>query len=81
MILVDVQALQLGEVYDFELEEEKTVNELISDIVTLICKKENKSRKEDTDYFLYAMSRECILSGELTLREQRIRDGERLVLV
>ena len=42
MILVDVHALQLGEVYDFEVDEDKTADELLGDIVSLICKKENK---------------------------------------
>ena len=36
MILVDVHALQLGKVYDFEVDEDKTADELLGDIVTLI---------------------------------------------
>ena len=81
MILVDVQALQLGEVYDFEVDEDKTADELLADIVALICKKENKKPQEEGSYYLYAMNRECILAGTLSFREQGIRSGERLVLV
>ena len=81
MILVDVHALQLGKVYDFEVDEDKTADELLGDIVTLICKKENKKQKKEGNYYLYALNKECILRGALSFREQGIRSGERLVLV
>ena len=81
MILVDVHALQLGEVYDFEVDEDKTADELLGDIVSLICKKENKEQKKEGNYYLYALNKECILRGALSFREQGIRSGERLVLV
>ena len=81
MILVDVHALQLGEVYDFEVDEDKTADELLEDIVSLICKKENKKQKKEGNYYLYALNKECILRGALSFREQGIRSGERLVLV
>lgn len=81
MILVDVHALQLGEVYDFEVDEDKTADELLGDIVSLICKKENKKQKKEGNYYLYALNKECILRGPLSFREQGIRSGERLVLV
>lgn len=81
MILVDVHALQLGEVYDFEVDEDKTADELLGDIVSLICKKENKKKKKEGNYYLYALNKECILRGALSFREQGIRSGERLVLV
>lgn len=81
MILVDVQVLQLGTVYDFELDEDKKTDELLSDIVALICKKEKKKPLEEAKYYLYAVNRECILTGALSLREQGVGNGERLVLV
>lgn len=81
MILVDVHALQLGKVYDFEVDEDKTADELLGDIVSLICKKENKKQKKEGNYYLYALNKECILRGALSFREQGIRSGERLVLV
>lgn len=81
MILVDVQALQLGAVYDFEVDEDKTTDELLTDIVALICKKENKKPQEEENYYLYALNKECILEGALSFREQGIRSGERLVLL
>lgn len=80
MILVDIQLLQLGEVYDFELDDSKKTDELIAEIVTLICKKENIKPGEKS-YYLYAMNKACILTGNLSLGEQGIRDGERLVLI
>lgn len=81
MILVDVQALQLGAVYDFELEEEKRVEEILSDVLALIGKREKKKAQENAEFYLYAMNKERILSKELTLKEQGIIDGERLVLI
>lgn len=81
MILVDVQVLQLGEVYDFELDEEKTVREVLSDVLALICKKEKLHCDLPEEYFLFARNRECILWEEQSLKEQGVRSGERLILV
>ncbi len=81
MILVDIQALQLGTVYDFELEEEKRVEEILSDVIALIGKKEKKKAQENAEFYLYATNKERILNKELTLKEQGIIDGERLVLI
>jgi len=81
MILVDVQVIQLGMVYDFELDEDKTIREVVEDIVLLICKKERLEWIPGTGFYLYSMSREGILSFEATFKEMGIRNGERLVLI
>lgn len=81
MILVDVQVIQLGEVYDFKLDEDRTIREVAEDILLLICKKEKLEQIPCISCYLYSMSREGILSSEATFRELGIRNGERLVLI
>lgn len=81
MILVDVQVLQLGMVYDFEVDENRTIGEVAEDMVLLICKKERLEQIPGIGCYLYSMSLEGILSSEATFRELGIRSGERLVLI
>lgn len=81
MIMVDVQVLQRCERYDFELEEDKTVEEVLKDMIMLICKKEQIMAEQEGKYFLYDIDNERILLSERTFREQQVRDGAELVLL
>lgn len=80
MIMVEVQVLQQCERYDFELEEEKTVEEVLKDMIMLICKKEQITAEKE-EYFLYDIDNERILLSERTFQEQQVRDGAELVLL
>lgn len=81
MILVDVQVLSLGMVYDFELDEERTVREAVEDMLLLICKKEKLKPAAGMTGYLYSMCRKGILASEATFKELGVRNGERLVLI
>lgn len=80
MIMIDVEVPLLGQVYDFELNEEKETGKLIQEMVGLIAQKEQKVVVMEDDLLLYSYRSERILQKELTLKEQGIRNGDRLVL-
>lgn len=79
MILVDVQAMATGEIYDFELDENQTVEILLKEIKELISGKEQRAFS-DEKFYLYAMYRECFLLENLSMKEQGVRSGERLII-
>lgn len=80
MILVDVQVPAMDKVFDFELDEEVKIKQLLDEIPELIAKKEKTQMCNDEKMYLFALERELLLREELTLKEQGIGSGERLVL-
>lgn len=80
MILVDVQVPALDKVFDFELDEEVKIKSLLDEIPELIAKKQKKQMHSGEKMYLFALERELLLREELTLKEQGIGNGERLIL-
>lgn len=81
MILVDVQVPAMDQVYDFELDEELTAGTLAQDIGALVAKKEKASEGGGGDRYLYSLRQDGILKREETLKQQGVRDGDRLILI
>ncbi len=81
MILVDIQVPVLDEVYDFELDEEVKIKEALGEITALIAAKERISIKDGDNLQLYALREDMLLDREAGLRQQAVRDGDRLVLI
>ena len=80
MILVDVQVLMLDQVYDFELDEEMDVEEVMEDMIALITKEEHCTCKNIKDMSLYTIRRECVLEESKSLKSQGVTAGDRLIL-
>ncbi len=80
MILVDVQIPMLDRVLDFELNEEMEVEKVIEDISLLAAKQENLICKNNREMCLYVLGQEKLLERNLSLRQQGVRAGDRLVL-
>jgi uncharacterized ubiquitin-like protein YukD len=81
MILLDVQVPQVDKVYDFELDEEMTAGELTEKITVMIAQQEHMEYDRANQMFLYAMDHGKILQESLSLKQQGVRGGERLVLL
>lgn len=81
MILTDIQVPAVNRTYDFELDEEMPVKELTEKIVEIIGEKEEMSYDREDEMQLYAQSRGKVLDGERSLRQQGIRNGEKLYLI
>ena len=80
MILVDVQVPMLDQVFDFELNEEMEVEKVIKDISLLAAKQENLICKNGKEMCLYVLGQEKLLERNISLRQQGVRAGDRLVL-
>ncbi len=81
MILTDIQAPAVNRTYDFELDEEMPVKELTERIAEIIAEKEEMSYDREDEMQLYAKSREKVLDGGRSLRQQGIKNGEKLYLI
>ncbi|MGN0377372.1 MAG: EsaB/YukD family protein [Suilimivivens sp.] len=81
MIFLDVQVPLINKIYDFELDEEMPVSELVQKVTGIIAEKEEMEYEPQTKMYLYAMGNETILNESYSLKQQGIRGGERLVLI
>ena len=82
MIIVDINVFILDKVYDFELNEEVKVREVIEEIVHMVEQKEKTAFTGDIrDMVLVDNFRKDILNPEYTLAQQGIDSGWNLSLV
>lgn len=81
MILLDVQLPLINKIYDFELDEDMMVSELLQKITGIIAEKEEMEYDPEDKMYLYAMGNERVLNESYSLKQQGIRGGERLVLI
>lgn len=81
MILLDVQIMAMDQTYDFELDEELTAGELAEKIVRIVSEQEKLSFDPNEKRYLYAFDAEQILDERLSLKEQGITGGEKLILI
>lgn len=82
MIIVDVNVFILDKLYDFELNEEVKVREVIEEIVHMVEQKEKTAFTGDIrDMVLVDNFRKDILNPEYTLAQQGIDSGWNLSLV
>lgn len=82
MIFVDVEVPILGKVYDFQIEEEVLLGEVIEEISAMICHKEQCMLKgTHKEFMLWDAEGGKRLVMEKTARESKIRSGSHLMLV
>ncbi len=82
MIIVDVNVFILDKLYDFELNEEAKVREVIEEIVHMVEQKEKTAFTGDIgDMVLVDNFRKDILNPDYTLAQQGIDSGWNLSLV
>lgn len=82
MILVDIWVPALDKSYDFQLDENLTIEVLLGEIGELICQKEQCQMKGNiVDLMLWNADNGMKLNGQVSLGESGIRSGDRLLLV
>ena len=82
MVLVDVTVPSLGRTYDFSLDEQVPVSVLIPEMVEMICQKERCGLEGMQDKLnLCCLDTREILSPEADLRQYKIVNGKRLMLI
>lgn len=80
MILVDIQVPETNGIYDFELDENVPVGEIAENAAGLAACREGMEYCGREPMYLYALQGERILDASLSLKEQGIGSGERLIL-
>lgn len=82
MIIVEVQVPCLDKTYEFKLNEDVIVAIAIEEIVSVICQKEQfKLFESKSKFLLYNMATERQLSVSLSLFENGVCMGDKLILV
>ncbi len=82
MILTDIYILAIDGNYDFMLDENAQLTQLIAEISEMISKKVNEAKLEQIgEFVLYSMDTGSMLDLRISLYENGIRDGSRLLLV
>lgn len=82
MILVDIYIPVINETYDFELNENVPVGETMEVLSDIISKKMKNPLKVQSDTFvLYSLEKKRALESHLTLYQNGIKDGNRLMLI
>jgi len=82
MILVEIIVPSVDSTYDFQLDEDATINNIIGEISELISQKEHCGVVGNIDnLMLCSMKTRQILSINKTLRECNVQTGDSLELV
>lgn len=82
MILVDIYIPSIDDSYDFSLDENVPIEQIIVEISEMISKKvKGKSPENRADFMMCSMDKNKILDRNQSLYEAGIRDGNRLMIV
>lgn len=82
MIIAEIYAPSVDKTYEFKLNEDVAVSVVIDEITAVICQKEQCSVRGDKSVFLlFSCDSRQILSLNLSLYENGIQSGCRLMLV
>lgn len=82
MIIVDVYFPSLNTTYDFRVDEEATVAEVIREISEMMAKRERSSHsKEEGAFFLCSRETEQVLPGDIPLGKCGVGNGSCLFMV
>lgn len=82
MILVEVYVPAMDEKFDFELDENAPIYQIIGELCEMLSKRTKSPVINDIkEFMLCSIDRQEILMGENTLFQSHIGDGSRLLLV
>lgn len=82
MILVDIYIPSLNRAYDFQVDENAPVENLMREIGEMLGNQTKAGKKPSADsFFLFSMEQEQILQGKASLKACGVKNGTRLILV
>ena len=82
MVLVEVEVPSLRKTYDFKLNTEEKIENIITEIVLVICQKEKEEvLTRSRDMMLTVLSKGIIMNNNYTLSDYSVVDGMKLLLV
>lgn len=82
MILTDIYIPAVDDNYDFMLDENVPVIQIMEEIGEMIAKKVKEKKPDQiSDFVLYSRDSDTILDQDISLYANGIHDGSRLILV
>ena len=82
MIVVDIYVPSLDQYYDFMVDENAKIHQLIDEMCEIFSQKTKCPETMQPDQFILCSSyTQAILPGEMTLAQCQVRDGSTLILV
>ncbi len=82
MILTDIYIPSIDEVFDFELDEQVQVKQVVRELVEMIAKRtKSTSIGSESDFWLYDMTRKTALREDAVLSACGVANGDRLMLI
>ena len=79
--MVDVLVPILDRIYDFELDEERPVGELLGEMLSVIEEREGMQFSQKEALQLYFFRGEGILRKNANMEGQGVKSGDRLILI
>lgn len=80
--MVEIQVPSLKKTYDFKLNKEVLIDEIIEEVCSVICQKEKKDVLLRTrDMMLSSISDGIIMNNMHTLGDYNVLDGAELILI
>lgn len=82
MILVDIYIVSIDRTYDFNLDEDTTIDVLTEEISEMVAQKERVALEGKSEgFYLCSKKDNAILPKNLTLRKCHIRTGDCLFMI
>lgn len=81
MIEVDIMVTALNKKYDFLLDENATVANIIEEVVEMVCQHERKTVEDAAGFELCFPEKKIIFDQQATLEDYSIENGALLLLV
>ncbi len=82
MIIVEINVPSVDGTYEFKLNEDTSVTMIIDEICSVICEKEQCTVPKNVEsMMLFDVDNGVLLSKELTLYENNIINGKKLMLI
>ena len=81
MVLVEIYVACLDKIYDFRLDKNVRIEQIIDEIITVVSQKEDVSISLSKEHMtLSIVDKETIMNKQLTLSDYNVVEGLKLIL-
>lgn len=81
MLKLRVQIPDIGKEYDVQCNEKAYMEDVIQDILELVCKKEKLQVEKKEKLAVYSVQKGIFLKRGKTLEEYRVQNGEHMMIL
>lgn len=82
MIIVEIEVPSIEKSYDFKLNDDVSVSVIIEELCAIVCQKEQcRFLNNDGQLMLFKIDNKRLLSMSLSLYENDVKTGDKLLLI